>query len=65
MNDPFSIIKGRLQSRIFSIFFAEDDLSQGDIIIINYDSSLDSGMYILKGSLSFDDIDYIHQFFLW
>ena len=34
-------------------------------MVINYDTSLVSGMYKLKDSLLFDDINSSHPFLLW
>ena len=38
---------------------------QGDIVVINYDTSLVSGIYKLKDGLLFDDINSSHPFLLW
>ena len=46
-------------------FLEQEELQQGDIIVINYDTSLVSGMYKLKDSLLFDDINSSHPFLLW
>ena len=40
-------------------------MQQGDIIVINYDTSLVSGIYKLRDSLLFDDINSSHPFLLW
>ena len=34
-------------------------------MVVNYDTSLVSGIYILKDGLLFDDINFSHTFFLW
>ena len=46
-------------------FLEQEELQQGDIIVINYDTSLVSGMYKLRDSLLFDDINSSHPFLLW
>ena len=38
---------------------------QGDIVVINYDTSLVSGIYKFKDGLLFDDINSSHPFLLW
>ena len=49
--------------RIYCIFSEQEEPWQGDIIVINYDTSLFSGMYKLK--VLFDDINSSHPFLLW
>ena len=43
----------------------KEELWLGDIIVINCNTSLVSGMYKLKDSLLFKDIDSSHPFLLW
>ena len=50
----------------FTVFFSEqEELQQGDIIVINYDTSSVSGIYKLKDSLLFSDSNSSHLFPLW
>ena len=43
----------------------QEQLLQGYVIFINFDTSLVSGVYKLKDSLLFDDIISSHPFLLW
>ena len=48
----------------FTVFSDQEELQQEDIIVINYNTSLVSGKYILKDSMIFDNINSSHPFFL-
>ena len=51
--------------QIYCIFLGQEDLKQGDTIVINYNTFLVSGMYKLKYSLLLDDFNFSHPFNLW
>ena len=65
IHSTFFCYQGAVVATISNLlyFFWTGGVVERDIIVINYDTYLVSGMYKLKDSLVFDDIDSSHHLF--